>query len=101
MSDDATRHREKMEKRKAVQDAEVIVHFAGILFKPRPEKFLPETNTVWFSNLVDAALEAGVRRIILISFPQVEGPTSVEHPGTGRLDRDPLAGAAAHEPLRG
>ncbi len=73
----------------AVQDVGVIVHFAGILFKPRPEKFLPETNTRWFSNLVDAALEANVRRIILISFPQVEGPTSVEHPETGRLDRDP------------
>jgi nucleoside-diphosphate-sugar epimerase len=73
----------------AVQGVGVVVHFAGILFKPRPEKFLPETNTRWFSNLVDASLEAGVRRIILISFPQVEGPTSVEHPATGRLDRDP------------
>ncbi len=73
----------------AVEGIDVVVHFAGILFKPRPEKFLPETNTQWFSNLVDAALKANVRRIILISFPQVEGPTSVEHPATGRLDRDP------------
>ena len=73
----------------AVEGVDVVVHFAGVLFKPRPERFLPETNTRWFSNLVDAALAANVRRIILISFPQVEGPTSVEHPATGRLDRTP------------
>jgi hypothetical protein len=34
------------------------VHFAGRLFAPRPEAFLPETNTHWFSNLVQAAVEA-------------------------------------------
>jgi nucleoside-diphosphate-sugar epimerase len=75
----------------AVQDADVVVHFAGVLFKPRPQRFLPETNTGWFSNLVDAALAAEVGRIVLISFPQVEGPTSVEHPATGRLDRTPIS----------
>ena len=64
----------------AVEGVDVIVHFAGILFAPRPEKFLPVTNTEWFSNLVDAALKANVKRIILISFPHVEGPTSPEHP---------------------
>jgi nucleoside-diphosphate-sugar epimerase len=71
--------------------AEVVVHFAGVLFAPRPERFLPETNTRWFSNLLDAALEAGVGRVILISFPHVEGPTSVEQPATGRLDRQPIS----------
>jgi nucleoside-diphosphate-sugar epimerase len=75
----------------AVESARVIVHFAGRLFAPRPESFLPETNARWFSNLVDAALAARVERIILISFPHVEGPTSVEHPATGRLDRDPVS----------
>jgi nucleoside-diphosphate-sugar epimerase len=75
----------------AVERARVIVHFAGRLFAPRPESFLPETNARWFSNLVDAALAARVERIILISFPHVEGPTSVEHPATGRLDRDPVS----------
>src|SRR5438045_2386596 len=64
----------------AVDGADVIVHFAGRLFAPRPERFLPETNTRWFSNLVTAALQARVDRIILISFPHVEGPTSVEQP---------------------
>jgi len=75
----------------AVRGADVIVHFAGRLFAPRPERFLPETNTSWFSNLVTAALEAHVGRVILISFPHVEGPTSMEHPATGRLDRQPIS----------
>ena len=75
----------------AVAGTDVIVHFAGRLFAPRPERFLPETNTRWFSNLVTAALQAQVGRIILISFPHVEGPTSVNQPATGRLDRQPIS----------
>jgi nucleoside-diphosphate-sugar epimerase len=77
--------------RPAVNAVDIVVHFAGVLFKPRPERFLPETNTRWFSNLLDASLPAGVGRVILASFPQVEGPTSVEHPATGRLDRQPIS----------
>jgi nucleoside-diphosphate-sugar epimerase len=75
----------------AVRGADVVVHFAGVLFAPRPERFLPETNTRWFANLLAAALEARVERVILISFPHVEGPTSVEQPATGRLDRQPIS----------
>ena len=78
----------------AVEGADVIVHFAGRLFAPRPERFLAETNTRWFSNLTNAAIEAKVGRLILTSFPQVEGPTSVEHPATGRLDRRPVSAHA-------
>jgi nucleoside-diphosphate-sugar epimerase len=74
-----------------VKDSNVIVHFAGRLFAPRPERFLPETNTRWFSNLLSAALAAGVGKVILISFPHVEGMTSVEDPATGRLDRQPVS----------
>ena len=70
---------------------DVVVHFAGVLFAPRPERFLPETNTRWFSNLMTAALDARVGRVILMSFPQVEGPTTVEQPATGRLDREPIS----------
>src|SRR5579872_630641 len=44
----------------AVASTSAIVHFAGVLFKPRPERFLPETNTQWFSNLLNAALAARV-----------------------------------------
>lgn len=75
----------------AVSGVDVIVHFAGVLFAPRPEHFLPETNTRWFSNLLSAALAAGVGRVILMSFPQVEGPTSVDSPAAGRLDREPVS----------
>ena len=70
---------------------DVVVHFAGVLFAPRPERFLPETNTRWFSNLLTAALDAEAGRVILMSFPQVEGPTTVERPATGRLDREPIS----------
>jgi nucleoside-diphosphate-sugar epimerase len=75
----------------AVAGADVIVHFAGRLFAPRAASFLPETNVRWFSNLLTAGLEAGVGRIILTSFPHVEGPTSVEQPATGRIDRHPIS----------
>jgi nucleoside-diphosphate-sugar epimerase len=47
----------------AVAGADVIVHFAGRLFAPRAETFLPETNTRWFSNLLPAGLAAKVGRI--------------------------------------
>ena len=73
----------------AVAGVDVVVHFAGVLFAPRPEKFLPESNTRWFSSLLDASLGAHVGRVILISFPHVEGPTNENAPATGRLDREP------------
>ncbi|MGE5126275.1 MAG: NAD-dependent epimerase/dehydratase family protein [Betaproteobacteria bacterium] len=75
----------------AVAGVDVVVHFAGLLFAPRPQRFLPETNTRWFDNLLTAALEARVRRVILISFPHVEGPTTIDNPATGRLDREPVS----------
>jgi nucleoside-diphosphate-sugar epimerase len=76
---------------RVIAGADAVVHFAGVLFAPRPERFLPETNTRWFSNLLNVCLEARVGRIILISFPHVEGPTTVEAPATGRLDREPIS----------
>ncbi|MHB0971218.1 MAG: NAD-dependent epimerase/dehydratase family protein, partial [Thermoanaerobaculia bacterium] len=69
---------------RALEGVDVVVHFAGVLFAPRPERFLPETNVKWFSNLLDASLAAKVKKVILISFPHVEGPTSVDRPATGR-----------------
>ena len=38
-----------------------------------------------------AAVAANVSRVILASFPHVEGPSSVERPATGRLDREPVS----------
>lgn len=70
---------------------DVVIHFAGLLFQARPEKFLPVTNTTWFQNLVAAALAAGVHRVVLVSFPHVEGPTTPDRPATGRLDGTPVS----------
>ena len=77
-----------------VEGVDVAVHYAGRLFAPRPERFLPETNTQWFANLLEASIEARVRKVILISFPHVEGSTSVEDPARGRLDRTPISAHA-------
>ncbi len=71
--------------------AEVIVHFAGRLFRPNPEKFLYETNIRYFKNLVHAAKAKNIKKVILISFPHVEGPTSRKDPATGRLDGQPVS----------
>lgn len=75
----------------ALLGVDVIVHFAGILFKSNPEKFLPTTNTQYFNNLLDAAVEQKVKRIILISFPHVEGESSPENPTNGSLSGNPIS----------
>lgn len=79
----------------ACAETEVIVHFAGVLFAPDPERFLPITNTRYAEHLIDAAVRARVRRFILISFPHVEGPTTRAHPCTDRLDGKPISVHAA------
>lgn len=71
--------------------ADCIVHVAGLLFAPRPARFLPRTNIGYVRNLVAAALDAGVRRWILISFPHVEGESTPQRPATGRLDGTPAS----------
>jgi len=68
-----------------------IVHFAGVLFQASPEVFLHQTNTEYFKKLVLAAKENKINKIILISFPHVEGPTSREFPAVGRLDGNPIS----------
>jgi len=70
----------------AVAGVDAIVHFAGVLFKPFPERFLPTTNLEYVKNLARAAVEAGVRRFILVSFPHVEGESTPDSPARGRLD---------------
>ena len=73
------------------KDVDCIVHFAGLLFAPNPESFLPVTNVVYFKNLVDTATSLNVKKIILISFPHVEGNTTPENPAEGRLDVAPIS----------
>lgn len=82
----------------ALSGVDTVVHFAGVLFRAHPERFLPETNTGYFRNLCQAAVEAEVKRLILISFPHVEGETTPECPATGRLDGTPRS---AHARTRG
>lgn len=38
-----------------LEGTDVIVHFAGVLFKAKPEKFLYQTNIQYFDNLVQIA----------------------------------------------
>ncbi|HCC52145.1 MAG TPA: hypothetical protein DEQ30_08880 [Porphyromonadaceae bacterium] len=73
----------------ALEGVDTIVHFAGILFKANPEKFLPVTNTQYFRNLLDVSVRQKIKRIILISFPHVEGECTPENPATGTLGGNP------------
>jgi nucleoside-diphosphate-sugar epimerase len=66
-----------------------IVHLAGVLFAPLPERFLPKTNVGYVRNLVEAAKGAGVQKFILVSFPHAEGETTPGRPAVGRLDANP------------
>jgi nucleoside-diphosphate-sugar epimerase len=68
-----------------------IVHFAGVLFAPFPERFLPITNVQYFKNLLAAAQSVQVKKIILISFPHVESESTPDHPALGFLDGHPTS----------
>lgn len=76
---------------KALEKVDVVVHFAGVLFKPNPEKFLKTTNTQYFQNLLDVAVKQKVKRIILISFPHVEGESFPDNPAKGILNGNPIS----------
>jgi nucleoside-diphosphate-sugar epimerase len=73
----------------ACEGVDCIVHFAGVLFAPWPEIFLPVTNMDYVSNLVEVASQTGVRKFILISFPHVEGESTPDQPAVGRTDGHP------------
>ncbi|UCH77892.1 MAG: NAD(P)-dependent oxidoreductase [Candidatus Coatesbacteria bacterium] len=71
------------------RSVDAVFHFGGVLFKPRPEKFLPRTNVAFVENLVEAALHAEVGKIILVSFPHVEGSSTPEKPARGTFSGRP------------
>lgn len=73
----------------ALKKIDVVIHFAGVLFRHNPEKFLPVTNILYFKNLVDAAIENRVRRVILCSFSHVEGETFPHKPASGKTGSKP------------
>jgi len=72
-------------------ETDCIVHFAGRLFAPQPERFLAQTNVTYVKNLTYAAQAAGVGKLILISFPHVEGQSRPESPAQGRLQGNPAS----------
>jgi len=82
---------DKANARACLSGVDVVIHYASVLFKANPDRFMPTTNTAYFENMVTVAHELGVRRVILSSFPQVEGPTSPECPSTDRLDCMPVS----------
>jgi len=68
----------------ALQNVDTVVHFAGVLFKHNPARFLHMANTKYFENLMQQAIMCHVKRVILISFPHVEGETYPERPAKGK-----------------
>ncbi len=75
----------------AVAGVEAVVHCAGRLFAPRPERFLHETNVRWVERAAGAAVAAGAGRFVLLSFQHIEEGTTPERPATGRQDVTPVA----------
>ena len=75
--------------RTVCENIDCIVYLAGVLFRPRPERFLHRTNTVYVQNILHAAVPAGVKKFILVSFPHVEENTTPENPAKGLLDAEP------------
>jgi nucleoside-diphosphate-sugar epimerase len=75
--------------REACAGMDCVVHFAGQLFAPRPERFLPRTNVEYVRHLLIGARAEGVGKFILISFPQVEGESTPERPAKGRMEGVP------------
>lgn len=75
----------------ALDGVDVAVHLAGRLFAPRPSRFLAHTNIGYTENLARAAAASGLGRLVFVSFPQVQGPSTPEHPATGRLDGEPIS----------
>ena len=64
---------------RALRDVDVVVHAAGITRARRMEDY-HEVNAAGTKRLADAALEAGVRRIVLISSLAARGPDGRGHP---------------------
>jgi nucleoside-diphosphate-sugar epimerase len=67
-----------------------VISLAGVLFRGAPETFLPITNIQYVENLANEAVQSGIKKFILLSFPHVEGESFPESPAKGLLsDSDP------------
>ncbi len=67
------------------EGVDCVIHLAGVLFAPRPARFLPLTNVGYVRNLLAAAQEGRVGKFVLVSFPHVEGETTPERRARGVL----------------
>lgn len=73
----------------ACDGIDCIVHLAGVLFAPLPERFLPRTNVGYVRDLLAVARDARVKKFVLVSFPHVEGETTPNSLAVGRQDARP------------
>src|SRR5437016_4643168 len=71
-----------------------VVHLAGVLFAPLPERFLPKTNVGYVKNLLAAAIDGGVRKFILVSFLHVEGETTPDRSEERRVGKECRSGGS-------
>lgn len=67
--------------RRALEGVTTVVHAAGITRARRPRDY-ERVNAVGTRRLADAALQAGVRRFVLISSLAACGPDGMNHPAS-------------------
>jgi nucleoside-diphosphate-sugar epimerase len=63
--------------RQAVQECQVVFHFAGVLNEFKPRSYYHEVNVKGTQALAEAALESGIERFFHISTVYVYGMSSV------------------------
>src|SRR2546427_4862578 len=78
------------------RDVDCIVHFAGVLFAPRPEKFLPRTNVGYVENLLAAARTARRAQVRAGELPARRGRIVARAARHGTHGRHPRLGPRAH-----
>ena len=67
-----------------LQGVDVVVHFAGVLFRARPETFLPETNTGYFIDIGRVSYFGDTTRFRTQLLPDLTYPDI--HSGISELD---------------
>jgi nucleoside-diphosphate-sugar epimerase len=75
--------------RSSCSGIDLVIHLAGVLFRPRPDKFLRTTNFVYARNIIDVALMENASKFLLFSFPHVEGESTLENRSPGALNASP------------
>lgn len=79
--------------RRAVAGADAVVHVAGLVSTVGPWSSFERTNVVGTRNVVAAALERGVGRVVFISSPSVaHSGASLVGVGAGRANPDTARG---------